>query len=815
MKKTATKKTGEIKHARAGKVAVRQSKPQQVNQILDTVFEHTHTLFAYMDVDFNFIRVNRAYANAENRPPEFFAGKNYLELYPNAENEAIFRYVVESGQWYSVYAKPIEYENNNERGISYWDWVVVPVKDTEGKVTGLLLTLQDITERILTEEKSAQLTANLKGVQSAINAGAIVSITDTKGNIEFANENFIEICKYSLEEIIGKNQHILNSGYHSREYFRDMWEIISAGKTWHGEICNRAKDSSLYWVEAAISPILDEQNKPVKYISVQFDVTERKKAEDDLLSRTNELEILFSISTKLRAARTSDEMLPLVLKEIQHLLNTDASAIVLLGGEGTQQLTYAAGSGALAPNTGRHISLEQSISGQVLMTKQAYITQDLANDPQRAPGMLGVDELGAAVFMPLQSEADVLGILIVAWGKYLPLRTFSSAEIQLLSTIGEMVGNALRRAHLFTDAFRRLKGMQASQNIDLAITSRFDAQQILHVLLVETISQLKVNAAAVLLINPATHKLDYSAGLGFDTNIIKQTSLNIGEGYAGRAVSERRAQTSEDALLDKDLARMVLITEEGFKSYICVPLITKGTVLGVLEIFQRSPFNASPEWMSYFTALATQAAIGMHNANLFNDLERSTIELIHAYDATIEGWSRALDLREHETERHTARVTEMTLKLAKEFGVPAEEMIHIRRGGLLHDIGKMGVPDSILLKAASLTDEEWTIMRMHPQHAYEMIKPIHYLEPALDIPYCHHERWDGTGYPRGLQGMDIPLAARIFAVCDVWDAVTHDRPYHKAWPTDEALRYILSQAGSHFDPQVVHAFEMLIGNEEK
>jgi putative nucleotidyltransferase with HDIG domain len=218
--------------------------------------------------------------------------------------------------------------------------------------------------------------------------------------------------------------------------------------------------------------------------------------------------------------------------------------------------------------------------------------------------------------------------------------------------------------------------------------------------------------------------------------------------------------------------------------------------------------------LDYLTALATQAAIGMDNANLFGSLQRSNFELTHAYEATIEGWSRVLDLREHETERHTARVMDMTLKLAKIMGIPDEELVHIRRGALLHDIGKMGVPDSILLKNSSLTDDEWKIMRMHPQYAYEMIKPIHYLAPALDIPYCHHEHWDGTGYPRGLKGGEIPLAARIFAICDVWDALTNDRPYRKGWSKKEALRYIRAQAGFYFDPNVVSGFQNLIKEEK-
>ncbi|MBC7293789.1 MAG: HD-GYP domain-containing protein, partial [Thermoleophilia bacterium] len=217
------------------------------------------------------------------------------------------------------------------------------------------------------------------------------------------------------------------------------------------------------------------------------------------------------------------------------------------------------------------------------------------------------------------------------------------------------------------------------------------------------------------------------------------------------------------------------------------------------------------EWVAFLEALAGQAAMGLDAARLFGELERSNIELTMAYDATIEGWSRAMDMRDKETEGHTLRVTELTVQLARVLGVPEEQIVHIRRGALLHDMGKLGIPDAILLKPDRLTPEEWEIMRRHPQYAYEMLSPIEYLRPAIDIPYCHHERWDGTGYPRGLKGEEIPLAARIFAVADVWDALTSNRPYRPACPEEKALAYIREQAGRQFDPQVVEAFLGLMG----
>ena len=256
----------------------------------------------------------------------------------------------------------------------------------------------------------------------------------------------------------------------------------------------------------------------------------------------------------------------------------------------------------------------------------------------------------------------------------------------------------------------------------------------------------------------------------------------------------------------KSFSRSTLLAEEKFVSHYVAPLIAKGQVKGVLEIFTRKRLDATQEWLDFFETMATQAAIAIDSTALFNNLQHSNTELRLAYDATIEGWSRALDLRDRETEGHTQRVTEMALHLAEKTGMSDMEKLDLRRGALLHDIGKMGIPDSILLKPGELTEAEWKIMRQHPTYAYHMLAPISYLRQALDVPYCHHEKWDGSGYPRGLKGEQIPLAARIFTVVDVYDALTSDRPYRAAWPPEKAYRYIQEHSGKHFDPQVVKIF---------
>ncbi|MGC1378837.1 MAG: PAS domain S-box protein [Anaerolineales bacterium] len=278
------------------------------------------------------------------------------------------------------------------------------------------------------------------------------------------------------------------------------------------------------------------------------------------------------------------------------------------------------------------------------------------------------------------------------------------------------------------------------------------------------------------------------------------------QGLSGWVVQHGQALRSSDLKSDPRYYE----TFPGLCSGLYVPIKIATRVIGVISIESERPkaFTLSDERL--VMTLARQAAAAMDDAQLFENLKRSNIDLTLAYDATIEGWSRALDLRNKEAEGHSQRVTDMTLRLAHSMGVSDEELAHIRRGALLHDIGKISVPDEILLKAGSLTDEEWAVMKKHPIFAYEMLSPIYYLRSAVHIPHCHHEKWDGSGYPRGLKGDQIPLAARIFAVVDVWDTLCSDRPYRACWAEEKVREYICSSSGTHFDPQVVDAFMQML-----
>ncbi len=353
----------------------------------------------------------------------------------------------------------------------------------------------------------------------------------------------------------------------------------------------------------------------------------------------------------------------------------------------------------------------------------------------------------------------------------------------------------------------QIKRFNVLHSVEKAVTSSLDLRATLNILLDQVTNQLNIDAASVLLLNKQTQILEYVVNKGFRSDALKYTKLELGESNAGRAAIERRIITIPN--LKKEIHGFVSskqFTYEDFITYFAVPLIAKNQIMGVLELFHRSPLASDPGWLEFLETIANQAAVAIDNASLFDGLQRSNIELTLAYDTTIEGWSHALDMRDKETEGHTQRVAEKTLSVAREIRVKEEELVHIKRGALLHDMGKMGIPDSILLKPGPLTDEEWEIMRRHPEYAYEMLYPIEYLRPALDIPYYHHEKWDGTGYPKGLKGEEIPLAAGIFTVVDVWDALCSDRPYRPAWPKDKVIEHIKFQVGTHFDPKMVELF---------
>ena len=310
-----------------------------------------------------------------------------------------------------------------------------------------------------------------------------------------------------------------------------------------------------------------------------------------------------------------------------------------------------------------------------------------------------------------------------------------------------------------------------------------------------------------LMLRESNGELKVRIARGIDNVNLNEDAFAISNTIVRRVVETGETVLTTNAQEDPRFGEQFSVAVYHLLSILCAPLKIKDDLIGVIYVDNRAHTGIfRPEDLAMISAFANHAAVAIDNARLFDDLQESNAELEIAYQATLEGWVRALDMRDKETEGHTKRVTTLTQRLARSMGVDEDAMLHITRGALLHDIGKMAIPDSILLKPSELTVEERLLIQKHPVYAYEMLSPIKFLLPALDIPHCHHEKWDGSGYPRGLTREEIPFAARIFSVVDVWDALIYDRPYRKGVAPGSVKKMITEQSGMHFDPRVVDAF---------
>jgi PAS domain S-box-containing protein len=380
--------------------------------------------------------------------------------------------------------------------------------------------------------------------------------------------------------------------------------------------------------------------------------------------------------------------------------------------------------------------------------------------------------------------------------------------LSMTRNASERIAREEENQRLFAETRERLDQLEGLRTIDKAIVWSFDLDYILAIILEQTCARLGMDAADILLYEESTQSLVFGAKTGFISEALSHTRLKAGEGFAGKVLRDRMGVfTVADLTTESEgFSRSPAFAGEGFVFYAGVSLIVKGEAKGVLEVFKRSRFIPGVNWEFFLEALAGQAAIALDNTALFNGMHKANQELRDAYEATIEGWASALEFRDSETEGHSRRVAEMSLRLAEVYGISGMELDDLRHGALLHDIGKIGVPDAILQKPGKLTAEEFEVMKQHPDIARNLLSRIPFLQGAIDIPYCHHERWDGSGYPRGLMGERIPFSARLFAVVDVWDALRSDRPYRKAWTDEAVFDHIEKGSGSHFDPKVVEAF---------
>lgn len=528
-----------------------------------------------------------------------------------------------------------------------------------------------------------------------------------------------------------------------------------------------------------------------------FVVEQQRRAEAETLRQAAE-----SITSTLDIR----QVLTSILDNFKRVVPFDSAAVFLIEKENVR-LTALRGMPDGEASIDRLFPASNALLQEVLRKNEVLILKDAQADPRFERWVVG-DQVRGWMGVPLIVRGITIGFITV---DSIQVDAYQQHDATLAMTFAHQAAAALENARLYERGERQIQQLTVLRDIDSAISSSFDLKVTLNILLNHASRELNAYSAAIYLFNPESYTLSYFTGIGtLEKRSLTRPDLRLGEGLGGRAILERKMMHVPDIHTSAEASQTIQFPPGKAIDYFGLPLIGKGQIKGLLEVYTGPDQTPDQDWLNFLQTLAGQAAIAIDNVQLFRNLQRTNQELSLAYDTTLEGWARALELRDKETEGHSHRVVDMTIELARAMGIDGEELTNLKRGTLLHDIGKMGIPDEILHKPGPLSEEEWEIMRQHPIYAYELLHPINYLRQALDIPYGHHEHWDGSGYPRGLQGEAIPLHARIFAVVDAWDALLHDRAYRQAWQDTDVLEYLRNQAGRLFDPAVVEAFLNLL-----
>jgi PAS domain S-box-containing protein len=774
--------------------------------------------------------------------PQDVIGKTHAERFPPEDAEkltAIKQQVLDAGEGLR------QIIHTSGQGLpEYQDLTIEPTKDTDGNITGIICSSVDITKFKKAEEAQRQRLTELETIRrisetfqitNSIDEALAILLRETLSALNFPagsirlynpekNDLRVRVAEGWFKAIDGEAAKpgqgiagkVFSSGkkHISKEFVTDFQvnpdtkESIPEG--WGGVgVPIHAFDEiiGVFFVSCQLPQ--EMQPDQIQFLESLAQIAgislHRMTLLEEALQRLTELETIRRISETFQITNSIDEALAILLKETLSALNLSAGCISLYNPQ-QNELKMKVAKGWFKAIEGEAIKPTQGITGHIFASGKAHIAKEFISDPIVNANVRGsIPEGWGGVGVPIHAFDEIIGVFFVSC--QLP-QEMQPHQIQFLESLAQIAGISLHRMTLLEEALQRLEKLKSQHAIDQAVASMSDLALTLEIISRQALNRLPADAVGILLYHPHDQTLTYASGTGFKFDAYKQTKIKLTESHiAGRAALEHKTIHLEDIRTNPNTSDdLKIISAEGFSCYTAIPLIAKGKIKGVLEVFHVGHFHHSTEWQNDMATLATQTAVAIDTLQMYDHLHQKNLELTNAYDATIEGWSLALEYRDEETEGHTLRVTEISLKLARSLGVKEAELINIRYGALLHDIGKIGIPDSILLKPGPLTDEEWEIMKQHPRMAYNMLAPIEYLRSALDIPYYHHEKWDGSGYPSGLKGNQIPIGARIFAIVDVWDALRSDRPYRKAWPEKKTLEYIREQSGVHFDPDVVDAF---------
>ena len=659
-----------------------------------------------------------------------------------------------------------EFQLKRKDGRIVFAEIIITVLNEElGWKGGLVSIIHDITTQKQAELDLRKSEARFRSLVTA--TAQVIWITGPQGNVEedipswrrFTGQSYEEVLGYKWVEALHpddrqKTLEAWEKSVKNREIFMHVYRV-------------RRYDGQYFYFSVRGVPFMDKQGNIIEWIGSGTDITEQKLAEEALRKNEEQYRLLAENSLDIIWAMNIDFIFTYVNPAIEK--NTGYTPQEFQGtclSEHCSKEDFA-----MARQVAMDLISKPDAANKIRLEME-FIRKDKS--------LLPMEVLAKIIFDENNHPTGIQGV------------TRDISEIRL----------AKRQQDIL------LRQKTSLRQIDQLIISLSPMEEGLLQVLQETLNNLDIDAANVLVLDEQKTFLVNNAYLGYSTSFNGEMKIPLHNSVAGRAAFRNETISIQDILSeDNPLLRSDIVRNEGFRGYACSPMIAKGNILGVLEVFSKKAEELPPEQLEFLEILAEQAALVIDNATTFRDLQISNQKLIEAYDANIQGWSRALDYRDRETEGHSQRVTEITLTLAKKVGVSDETQLrYIRWGALLHDIGKMGVPDSILLKKGPLTDEEWLIMKRHPVIARDLLSQIEYLKPSIDIPYCHHEHWNGEGYPQGLSGEGIPLAARIFSVADVWDALRSDRPYRKKWSEEETTSHMLSISASYLDPDIVITF---------
>ena len=642
-------------------------------------------------------------------------------------------------------------------------------RDAEGEPLRMIGAMSDITERKRAEEKLRESEKKYRDLINAMNDTVWVIDFDTA--ILDVNNAAVNMLGYTREELLSMKIPDIDSEL-KPEQIRGLAGNMPKDKVQIFETWHKTKDGRKLPVEVS-SSLVSYMGKTV-IMSIARDITERKRAEQAIRLSEKKFKTLFEIAPVGISVLDQEHNIVDANFALERI--TGLGRDKLLSGDHRKR-TYLRPDGTVMPTDELASSLVIKESMPIFDVETGIVTEDR--------GVIWTQVSAAPLDMPDASMVVITQDISERKQSEQALR-HRLAELETLYESGLSLNQSLEPKNI-------------GQNIIDVLAEKLDWNHTTIRLYHSESDALELLAYNIA--GKTTEEEWQEIGEKFRTMIAQS-----GDGLSGWVVQHGETVRCGDVVHDPRYVETV----PGLNSGLYVPIQAGERTIGVISVESEKPdyFTAEDEHLA--VTLAAQAAVAFENIRLFKDLLKSNDDLFRAYDETIEGWSHALDLRDKETEGHTQRVTTLTEELARLMGIPKEQMIHIHRGSLLHDIGKMGVPDRILLKPDKLTDDEWIIMREHPVHAYNLLSKIEFLKPALNIPHYHHEKWDGSGYPEGLQREQIPLEARIFAVVDVFDALISDRPYRPGWPRNKAIQYIPENSGSHFDPKVVDVFLKLI-----